>query len=345
MRKTTISALLGAATFALAFGAAEITADMKNSTIDGVTKAMDTVYAYPQIGKQAAAALREKAGSHAYDSITDGTQFAAALTKDLNDVCKDAHLRVRYSEEALPVRKAAREPSADEIKQQQDFTRYANVGFQKVERLNGNVGLIQFRNFMDPDMAKRPIKAAMEFLKDTDALIFDIRQNGGGDPATVQLICSYLFDDKPVHLNDLVERDGKRSQYWSLKKVDGPRYLGKEVFVLVSKRTGSAAEEFSYDLQNLKRATIIGEPTWGGANPGSVIRLNDHFSAFVPVAHAENPVSKTNWEGSGVKPDVAMDPKDALNWAHKKALEDIIAKTSDLKKRENLQQVIKEIGT
>jgi C-terminal processing protease CtpA/Prc len=249
---------------------------------------------------------------------------------------------VRFSEEPLPVRKEASEPSAEEIKRNQDYVRYSNAGFAKVERLDGNIGYISFRNFMDVDAAKRPVKAAMEFLQDTDALIIDIRENGGGSPETVRLICSYLFDSKPVHLNDLVSRDGKREEFWTLENVDGPRYLNKDVYVLTSKRTGSAAEEFSYNLKNLKRALIVGEPTWGGANPGGVYRLNDHFGVFVPHMHAENPITRTNWEGTGVLPDVAVEPTEGLTLAYGMALKKQIAKTSDSERKAVLEQILKE---
>jgi retinol-binding protein 3 len=337
-----ISALLVAA-LAIAQGpSTALTAEVRAQTVQELAKAMRDSYAYPELGKKAAAAIEGKLKAKDYDSLTEGPQLAERLSKDLNEICKDAHLRVRYSPETLPVRKERSEPSAEEVKRQQDFEKYANSGFTKVERLDGNVGYISFRNFMDADASKRPVKAAMEFLADTDALIIDIRQNGGGSPETVRLICSYFFDGKPVHLNSLVSRDGKKTEFWTLEKVDGPKYLGKEIYVLTSKRTGSAAEEFTYNLKNLKRATIIGEPTWGGANPGGVHRLNDHFGVFVPHAHAENPITKTNWEGTGVLPDIAVDPKDGLTIAYTMALKKQIERTSDTERKAMLEQIVKE---
>ena len=153
-----------------------------------------------------------------------------------------------------------------------------NFGFEKVERLKGNVGYIDLRGFTPAEFSAETIVAAMNFVANTDALIFDLRQNGGGDPATVALLSSYLFGPEPVHLNSLYWREGDTThQWWTLPFVPGKRYAGKDVYVLTSKRTFSAAEEFTYNLKNLKRATIIGETTGGGAHPGGPRRINEHF--------------------------------------------------------------------
>lgn len=320
-----------------------VSPETRATVIAGIVKNMRDEYAFPELGQKAAEAIASHNKAHDYESITDGRALAQLLTQHLNEVCKDAHLRVQYSPSVLPVRKQASEPSPAEIQRDREFDKFANSGFTKVERLDGNIGYLSFRNFMDAKAAKRPIKAAMDFLKETDALIIDIRQNGGGSPETVQLICSYFFDAKPVHLNDLVQRDGKREQFWTLKSIDGPRYINKPIYVLVSKRTGSAAEEFSYNLQNLKRATIIGEPTWGGANPGGVVRLDDHFGIFIPVAHAENPITKKNWEGTGVIPDIAIQPADALDYAYEAALQNSIEKKLHEERNEMFRQIIQEL--
>ncbi|RYG19306.1 peptidase, partial [bacterium] len=235
-------------------------------------------------------------------------------------------------------------PSADEIAKEKFWMKKNNGGFRKVENLAGNVGYIRFDGFMSPEAAKEPLRAAMDFVADTDALIIDMRFNGGGQPETVQLACSYLFD-KRTHLNDIYERKGnKTTEYWTLNKVAGKRYLDKPVFVLTSKRTGSAAEEFSYNLKNLKRATLVGESTWGGANPGDVFRLNDNFNAFVPTGRAINPITKTNWEGTGVQPDIEAKADDALVVAHKAALQGLLADPKNAELRPALEATLKRLG-
>jgi C-terminal processing protease CtpA/Prc len=163
----------------------------------------------------------------------------------------------------------------------------------------------------------------MNFLANVDALIFDLRGNGGGDPKMIAFISTYLFDE-PTHLNDLYNRkEDSTTQYWTLPYVPGKRLSGKPVFVLTSKRTFSGAEEFSYNLKNLKRATIIGEVTGGGAHPVSGHRIDDHFMIGVPFARAVNPISGTNWEGTGVTPDVEVPAAEALDVANEMASEQI----------------------
>jgi C-terminal processing protease CtpA/Prc len=185
------------------------------------------------------------------------------------------------------------------------------------------------------------VAATMNFVANTDYLIFDLRDNGGGDPAMVRLICSYLFGDKSVHLNDLyMRKENKTEEYWTIPNVPGKKFLDKDVYVLTSNRTFSGAEEFSYNLKNLKRATIIGETTGGGAHPGDFERLTDHFGAFVPVGRAINPITKTNWEGTGVEPDIKVPRDQALKTAYLNALNKAYEKAKDENLKTNIKRVI-----
>jgi C-terminal processing protease CtpA/Prc len=196
-----------------------------------------------------------------------------------------------------------------------------NCGFEKVEHLGGNVGYLKVNFFGDPDVCGPTAIAAMNFLGTVDAIIFDLRENGGGDPKMVALISTYLFAEL-THLNDLWQRkDNSTQQYWTLPYVPGKRLDGKPVYLLTSKQTFSGAEEFSYNLKNLKRATLIGETTGGGAHPVMGHRIDEHFMIGVPFARAINPISKTNWEGTGVEPDVKVAAADALATAEKLAAE------------------------
>jgi len=199
-----------------------------------------------------------------------------------------------------------------------------NCGFQKVEILSGNVGYLKFNIFADPEVCGPTAIAAMNFLGDVDAIIIDLRENGGGDPKMIALVSTFLFS-KPTHLNDIWERKSDTTQqYWTLPFVPGKRLDGKPVYVLTSKRTFSGAEEFCYNLNQLKRATIVGETTGGGAHPVSGQRIDDHFMIGVPFARAINPISKTNWERVGVEPvepDVKVPATDALATAQKLATE------------------------
>ncbi len=313
-----------------AFGsAADLTTSDRQQVVDSLGKNMIERYVLKSKGEEVSKTLKANLASGKYDSLTDGKAFAAALVADANAICKDAHFRIRYSEAVLPERKEAAAPSQKEIDQENKLVRLANAGFQEVQRLDGNIGYIHFRGFMDPKAAERAIQASMQFVENTDALIFDIRDNGGGDPETVKMICSYLFE-KPTLINTILFRQGDKTTTVEYKTGNpkGKRY-DKPVYVIVSKRTGSGAEEFAYDLQNQKRATIIGENTWGGANPGGNVRLTDHFMAFIPVGMAKNPITQTNWEGTGVTPDVKCDPKESLKRAQIMAIEKLLETAKD----------------
>jgi C-terminal processing protease CtpA/Prc len=296
-----------------------IDAATRTQVIDSILKRLNDSYVFPEVAKKMETSIRER--TREYDQITSSKTLAEMLTKDLQAVSKDKHLRVRYSYEPIPVRPERREPTAEEREESRREYNWMNHGFNKVERLRGNIGYLEFWGFFDADFGAETVAAAMNFVSSTDALIIDLRNNGGGSPAMVALVCSYLFGPEPVHLNDLYWREGNRTdEFWTRKEVAGKRYLNKDVYVLTSKRTFSGAEEFSYNLKNLKRATIVGETTGGGAHPGGGHRVSEHFSMFVPSGRAINPITKTNWEGTGVTPDVDVPADQALLVARLMAL-------------------------
>ena len=290
-----------------------IDAATRTQVIDAIVKRLNDSYVFPEVAKKMEQSIRERVEKKEYDQITSSKEFAKKLTDDLQAVSKDKHLRVRYSHQVIPERGPRREPTAEEREQRRRDLTWMNHGFGKVERLRGNIGYIEFLNFADEELGADTVAAAMNFVNGTDALIIDMRSNGGGNPAMVALVCSYLFGPEPVHLNDLYWREGNRTdEFWTRKEVAGKRYLNKDVYVLTSKRTFSGAEEFTYNLKNLKRATIIGETTGGGAHPGGGFRISEHFGMFVPTGRAISPITKTNWEGTGVTPDVAVPADHAL---------------------------------
>ena len=310
------------------------------AVIDSLLKELDESYVFPETAKKMAADIRGRIDKKEYDSVTSAQQFAEKLTADLQSVSKDLHLRVRYSYDPIPERKEKSEPTEEEKARFNRGNRLMNFGFEKLERMQGNVGYIDLRGFSDPEAGVETVAAAMNFLSNTDALIFDLRQNGGGDPAMVALICSYLFGDKPVHLNDLYWRKGNTTEEYWTKPAAAAKKFDKEVYVLTSKRTFSGAEEFSYNLKNLKRATIVGETTGGGAHPGGVVRLNEHFGVFIPTGRAISPITKTNWEGTGVEPDVKVPKEQALKVAYIAALTKVIERTPEEPRKKALKEII-----
>lgn len=323
---------------------AAITPAQRTATIDNLLRTLSAKYVFPELATRAGKAVRARQKRGEYDAITTGHALAVALTDHINAEIRDAHFGVHFSAAALPPREQLDKPSPAELAEYADIERHVNGGFERVERLPGNLGYIEVRSFAFTRRGYHAAAAAMAFIADTDALIIDLRKNGGGDPDMVAALSSWLFAE-PTHLNDLYWREGDVTrQYWTLPGVPGPRYLDRDVYVLTSERTGSGAEEFAYNLKQLKRATLVGEVTWGGANPGDVFRLGDHFDAFIPTGRAINPITRTNWEGTGVTPDIAVPADDALRVAQIKLLERRLAAVTDPEQREGLEQRLQELA-
>jgi hypothetical protein len=300
-----------------------ITVDAATRTrvIDAAVAKLAEYYVYPDVAKKMGQALREHQKQGVYDAIDDATVFAKLLTEQLQAVSKDRHLRVNFVPRVVPEKRP--EPTAKDKVRMREHLEKINCGFEKAEKLDGNIGYVKFDMFGDAEICGPRATAALASLGEVDALIFDLRENGGGHPNMVAFVSSYLFA-KRTHLNDLYDRkENKTEKYWTKPEVPGAKFVKQPVYVLTAKRTFSGAEEFAYNLKNLKRATIVGEVTGGGAHPTAGKRLDDHFMMGVPYARAINPITKKNWEGTGVEPDVKVPAADALDTAKKLAAERI----------------------
>jgi CubicO group peptidase (beta-lactamase class C family) len=317
-----------------------VDAKMRDEVIEGALKALNEGYVFPETAKQMEQAIRQRIERKEYDNITSAPSFAATLTAHLQEVSKDKHLRVIFNDGSRPMF-GGQNPADRESARAMAAKR--NFGFEKVERLDGNIGYLDLRGFENLELARDTAAAAMNFLANTDALIIDLRQNGGGQPDTVAFISSYLFNQR-THLNDIYDRPANTTrEFWTSEDVPGKRYGDKPVFVLTSKRTFSAAEEFTYNLKNLKRATIIGETTGGGAHPVRARPLGKNFLITVPFARAINPITKTNWEGVGVKPDVETTAENALKVARLAALKSALARSDDQRLADQLRAMIESL--
>ena len=300
----------------------KVDAATRTRVIDAIATKLTEYYVYADGAKKMVAAMRAHQKKGEYDAITDGDTFAEALTRDLKAVSHDGHLRVVCVPKALPKEDP---PDDDDTVDPEDRARMerANCGFEKAERLEGNIGYIKFDFFGNPGVCGPTATAAINFLANVDALIFDLRENHGGDPAMVSYVVSYLFD-KRTHINDLYERKrNKTVEYWTNPGVPGKKIVGKPVYVLTSKGTFSGGEEFTYDLKTQKRATIIGETTGGGAHPAGPRRVDDHFFVVMPGGRPIDPITKKDWEGTGVEPDVKVAAAEALDVAKKMAMDQI----------------------
>lgn len=325
-----------------------IDAAMRLQVIEKVLKQLNDFYVFPEVAKEMEKSVRERMRKKEYDQITDGAELAKKLTSDLQAVSRDKHLWVGYSPKPPPSPGEQRALTAEERERRRNAAlqsaRNLNYGFFKLERLPGNVGYMDLRQFFDAEIAGEKAAAAMNFLADTDALIIDLRENGGGNNSMVIFLVSYFLEGDPILINTAYFRPGNETvESWTLKNVPGKRYTGKEVYLMTSKETFSAAEEFAYDLQNLKRAVTVGETTGGGANPNMILRVTDHFEMSVPIGRVTNPITKTNWEGTGVKPDIKAPARAALITAHIAALTKLIETTTDKERKTMLEGVVNDL--
>ena len=328
---------------------ASIDATLRGQVLEKLESKLSELYVFPDVAAKVVAALKEHSAKKDYDQITSAQEFARRVTSDMQSVANDRHLRMAYGVQA------AQGPASPEERERMRRERLAvdqsrNFAFESVQRLPGNIGYLDLRNFLDVRDAGDTAVAAMTFLSNCDAIIFDLRKNGGGSPTMIDLLISYLYPrGERVHLNDFRQRNNEeREQYWTLPWVPGKSLAGKDVYVLTSNRTFSAAEEFTYDIQTQKRGTIIGEVTGGGANPGGGVPLVDKFGVFIPFGSAYNPITKTNWEGVGVKPDVAVAAEDALKVAQLIALRKLASREGPAPWKQevkaSLEQLEKEAG-
>ncbi|WP_300974265.1 S41 family peptidase [Sphingomonas sp. LHG3406-1] len=306
-----------------------MTASSRKVVLDGVIERITTNYVFEEKASALAKALRRKGASREFAAITDPEAFATAINAVIRAEANDAHLRLIWSPEPLPPMAGPERPDPALLARELALFARNNYEIPKAEVLGGNIGYLKMNMFAPAQFGGPTLTAAMAFLQHTDAMIVDLRDNGGGDPGMVALAVSY-FVPPDTKINGFRRRgQAQVDQIWTLPYVPGGRWsIDKPVYVLTSKRTGSGAEEFAYDLQQLKRATIVGEPTWGGANPGDIFPIDQHFAIFVPTGAAVNPISKTSWEGKGVQPDVAVNPVTALESARRIALEKLIATAS-----------------
>lgn len=334
-----LSALPGAAMSALPPAAAAAAhpfgPEARAEALDRIADLIQSNYVYKDKAAAIAAEVRGLKSDPELAQARDQDMWAADLTRRLK--AHDLHFEVSWSppEAKRPTLTAAVQPSPEQMDQ---MMAASNYGFQAVERLPGNIGYIRTSFFAPFDRsltgdrtpgARRTAEAALRLVVNTDAVIFDLRQNGGGSPDMIDLLLSGFFGDKPVLLNRFYEREGdKKIDFTTLADYAGTRRPSVPVYVLVSGRTASAAEEFAYDVQTQKRGLIVGETTAGGANPGDTFDAGDGFQVFISIGAALNPITGTNWERVGVKPDVAVPSADALARARTLALESLLQRNA-----------------
>ncbi|MFE1546487.1 S41 family peptidase [Streptomyces sp. NPDC058718] len=284
--------------------------------IDETVRLLIENYVFPEIAEQVADLLQRRLAEGAYD-VGSAEELARLVTADLQSANGDRHLRLKHHADPVSPKQGAATLDA----MRRDFDTSLG-GAPRVQLLDGGVAVVELAPMLFPlEWAAEPLGAALTLASRAQALIVDLRANRGGDPDTVAFVCSYLLDER-THLNTMHWRSGERSeQSWSLPHVPGARFDGsKPLYVLSSDSTFSAAEELAYNLQQLGRAVVVGERTRGGAHPCKGWTVHPHLEATIPMGRAVNPVSGTNWEGTGVQPDVPCAAADSLDHAHALAL-------------------------
>jgi retinol-binding protein 3 len=324
---------------------AQLTEKQKKEVVDSIMVKLNKYYVFPEVAKQLEIHLPKKLAKAPYNTVSNETLFADLLTADLQKLSNDKHLHVNFSAAVLP--KENTNPSAMPESQKAQYAKWLlseNYGIKKLEVLPGNIGYIDFKWFCGPEYSGDTYAAAMNYLNHTDAMIIDLRSsNGAMSLQAIPFICSYFFAES-THLCDFYWREKNETiQTWTQTVVPGNKYLNKPVYILTSGKTFSGAEELAYDLKHLKRAVLIGEATGGGANGGGTIRLSDHFEIFIPSGRAINPITKTNWEGTGVQPDSMIKSNRALYFAQTVILKNSIAETKDLMKRIELSRLLSQL--
>ena len=318
-----------------------IDASMQAEIIDSVTQALNEIYVFPDVAKKMEKHLRKQYKKKVYKDITSLAEFTQKLTEDLQEISHDKHLWVRFVPDEM-MSMFEGDTLTDEQKQRElEEKRGDNFCFKEIKLLEGNIGYVDLRCFAGAADAGPTAIAAMNFLAYTDAIIFDLRQNGGGSPSMIQLISSYFFPER-VHLNSFyIRKSDSTKQFWTQAHVQGPRMSDVDLYVLTSSYTFSAAEEFTYNLKSMERATIIGDTTGGGAHPIEVKPFqNLSIGMSLPFGRAVNPVTGTNWEGTGIAPHIAVPQEQALDVAHLEALKKLLEKTEDADRKAQLEWAI-----
>ncbi|AZB29729.1 S41 family peptidase [Chryseobacterium balustinum] len=311
----------------------------KREIITSIKTHLAESYIDLDLSKKMITELDKNLKSKTYDKITSPAEFSKKLTEDLQSVSKDLHLKVQFEPERIAQGKlvVSEEKKLEAEKKMGMQMAEINYGFTEAKILDGNIGYLNLRMFSDVKYAEETATATMNFLSNTKAIIIDLRTNGGGVPSMMQLLSSYFFDETPVLLSDFYERKtDTKTQLYSLANVNGKRSSNKPIYILTSKQTFSAAEAFAYTLKNLNKAIVVGEVTKGGANRTKRININEEFTISVPYIQSIHPITKTNWEGKGVHPNINTNENEAFVYAYI----DAINKTNI----KNIEAILNKIG-
>jgi tetratricopeptide (TPR) repeat protein len=291
-------------------------------------------YVYPEKGREVAGQLLENLKNGNYDGIEDFREFGRRVTEDLYQLSEDKHLLIRYDpEDVADIKRDNALPESEkgnEEMRKKAISAKDNFGFKEMKIFPANIGYLKLNEFEKAEYAAETAHAAMAFVANVEALIIDLRDNNGGWSNLVQIMCSYFFELRETEKNSIlfeIHNSYKNEivSYRLLQNLPGKRLTEIPVYILTSELTYSAAEKFTDVLQKRKRAIVVGKRTKGGANStrGPEV-LNDYYIVKMPVGRTVNPVTNSNWEGTGIEPDIQTESKNALNAALQLIIEDVI---------------------
>lgn len=302
-----------------------------DGTVRGLIDVFNKEYFDVPMTGQVEAALTKGLADDRYAGAVTPSDLTARLNRDLFTATHDKHVNVQLVTPRAPGSPAPRRDVA------------TTAGFRKTEVLPGNVGLLELAFFLRLAEHRDALAAAMAKLQATDALILDMRANGGGSPDTVALLVSYLFERPAMPLFEIAPRTGERQRYSTTTDPIAYRDASRPVVVLTSSRSFSGGEGIAFLLQDHRRAIIIGETTAGAANPGRPYPINDQFEVVVPNGQLLSSISRKNWEGSGVTPDVHVEAADALRIGHMRVIQALLKTSPPGPKRDELSAVLKSL--
>lgn len=281
----------------------------KQEAIEKISSLLNQYYVFPEVAKQMEEHIATKFKNQSFDKISDPLEFVDLLTKELFTISDDKHLRLFLASSQV------RNPEGDELLSRILYKLNSGqriTGISKFEISDGNIGYVKINSLAYNDEVSKKLQSTMNLLSNVNAIIFDLRDNRGGNPQFVTDLFSYFFD-KPTHINSIYRRDrNQTTEFWTNDRKNGNKILGVPLFILISNKTFSGAEEFAYDLQVLKRATIIGENSEGGAHITNSFDIYRNLRISIPVGRVINPVTGTNWECVGVKPDYSAKGDSAI---------------------------------
>jgi hypothetical protein len=305
---------------------AQLDGERRAAIVRAVADAYERVYVVEESAAAMAALLRQRLRGGAYDEISEVPELTKTLTSDLGSVVDDRHVVVYPSMPHVPFDEEE-PPSAPPAV---DRTARVNHGFSRAEILLGNVGYLELRHFHHPEKGADAALAAMGFLANVDALIVDLRDNGGGEDTMDHLLAAHLFDERTHLCTHEYRVRGESVEWWTDPDAALWRRPAMPLYVLIGRTTFSAAEGFAYNLQARGRAVVVGERSRGGGHTVEFATFPDlGVEAMIPNGRAINPITNGNWEATGVLPDIEAPDVDTLNIAHREALRALIEAGGD----------------